>query len=148
MGSNHTHNEQGALPARTTLNSLLVKQTVLVQQIAQREMLPVTEKDDITFDGTVYEALLHERSAKIFTNFSPDTLEDLYQTMQPFIADAGTRGPKTKSSWMDQLVLYLIWSKLGEDYQVLGKTFHIKQNHFQQNLDRIHPLINKTLRFR
>jgi hypothetical protein len=52
MESNHIHNEQRALSA-CTLNSLLAKQTVLVQQIVQHKVLSVAKENDIVFDGAV-----------------------------------------------------------------------------------------------
>lgn len=59
-----------------------------------------------------------------------------------------TRGPKCKSSWIDQLICYLTWAKLGTDFELLGSTLHIKANRFEANLDRIRPILSdKTLWF-
>lgn len=148
MTTTHTSTSGGSHAARTSLNTLLAKQTVIINQINELPVPQRREEDECDYEGQIYEAMVRDRATRTFTNFSPDQLEDLYQSMQPFIADAGTRGPKTKSSFMDQLVCYLVWGKLGADYQVLGKTFHIKQNRFEANLDRIRPILNKALRFR
>jgi hypothetical protein len=143
----HRQPQQNA-PVHTSLNSLLAKSQALLQEINNLDPVPANEEDEQPIRGKIYDALLRDNDIATYTNLTSDNLIDFYQTMLPFIANAGTRGPKTKSSWMDHLLCYLVWGKLGEDYQIIEKIFNIKQNHFEANLDRVRPLINQTLRYR
>jgi hypothetical protein len=95
----------------------------------------------------IYTALTANNSIPTFTNLSVDNLLDIYQSMQPFIANAGVQSPKCKSSVLDQLVYYLIWGKLRVEYDKLGRQFKIKPNRMKANIDCIRPLLNKTLQF-
>lgn len=133
---------------RTNLNTLLARVTTQIDDIARYDgpIIDFDQEEDAR--GIVYNALLPENGIFKYTNMRPANLLDLYQTMQPFIADAGARGPKCKSSMMDQLLCYLVWAKLGLEYDKLGAQFKIKKGRFQQNVDRIRPILNATLRFR
>jgi hypothetical protein len=134
--------------AHTNLNTLLVRINVEVAEITEYDGALVDFDQEEEAAGAIYTALSIDNSIFRFTNLIPDKLMDIYQTMLPFMRDAGVRGPKCKSSLMDQLLCYLIWGKLGLEYNKLGVQFKIKKGRFQQNVDRVWVLLNKTLCFR
>jgi hypothetical protein len=116
-----------------------------IQTIDEYDGVLPTFDQEYTPKGKIYTALAVDNSIPTFTNLPVDNLLDIYQSMQPFIVDAGVRGPKCKSSILDQLVYYLIWGKLGVEYDKLGRQFKIKPNRMKANIDCICPLLNKTL---
>src|SRR5271163_4576201 len=75
--------------------------------------------DDEPVTGVLYTQLLEQREIELVTNLTVDRLTDIFRLMQPFILNAGTRGPKPKSSWMDQLICYLAWGKTAENIDIL-----------------------------
>ena len=95
----------------------------------------------------VYNALLPEDGIFKYTNLCTANLLDLYQSMQPFIADTGVWGPKCKLFMIDQLLCYLTWLKLSMEYNKVGVQFKIKKGRFQQNIDHIWLILNLTLHF-
>jgi hypothetical protein len=137
-----------ASTARTNLNTLLARVQTQIAEIAEYDGPFINYDQEQEPEGLLYQALQPNNGIFTYTNLTPDVLMDFYQSMQPFIADAGKRGPNCKSSSMDQLLCYLVWGKLGAEYDKLGAQFKIKKGRFQQNVDRIRPIINKTLRFR
>jgi hypothetical protein len=129
----------------TNLHTLLVRAETQIQMIDEYDGILPTFDQEYAPEGKIYAALAANNSIPTFTNLSVDNLLDIYQSMQPFIADAGVWGPKCKSSILDQLVCYLIWGKLGVEYDKLERQFKIKPNRMKANIDRIRPLLNKTL---
>src|SRR3978361_2098846 len=104
--------------------------------------------DDEPITGDLYIQLDQDRQLELITNFSHDHLIDIYRCMQPFMLNAGTRGPKPKSSWMDQLICYLAWGKLAEQIDVLAKVLGIKPNRLEDNIVRIRSVLNAALKAR
>jgi hypothetical protein len=131
----------------TNLYTLLVRVETQIQTIDEYDEVLPTFDQEYAPKGKIYAALAVDNSIPTFTNLSVDNLLDIYQSMQLFIVDARVQSPKCKSSILDQLVCYLIWSKLEVEYDKLGRQFKIKPNRMKANIDCIRPLLNKTLWF-
>lgn len=130
------------------LNALLVKEQAQITEIEEYDGLLINFDVEYAPDGPIFTFLAKDNLLETFTNFNPNIIQDIYQTMESFIADSGTRGPKCASSTMDQVICYFLWGKLGSEYDKLGRQFSIKPNRMQKNIDRARLLVNKTMRYR
>jgi hypothetical protein len=103
---------------------------MIIQQITDFDVSSCSVKDYQLINKKIYNTLIQDNNIKTFTNFTYDYLIDLYQIIQSFV-NIGIRGLKCKSFWMDYLLYYFTWKKLEKDYNIISKTFHIKQNKFE-----------------
>lgn len=136
-----------APPPHINLNSLLARTQAQLDAINDYGGPIVHLDEEPQISGTLYQALLDANQLHTTTNFSNDALVNIYQNMQPFFVDARRRGPKPKSSAMDQLICYLAWGKLGCELSILSKVLDMKENRLDDNIDRIRPILNATLRY-
>jgi hypothetical protein len=67
--------------------------------------------------------------------------------MQPFLASAVRRGPKPRSTWLDALLQYLIWLKLGLDYKRLAALLQLPVGRLTEDVKRVRPVLRETLEF-
>lgn len=140
-------NPRGPHP-RTNLNTLIARAQTQVQVINDYDGPVPAFDDEVAPIGQIYIYITTNNLVEQTTNFTLDGLLDFFASMQPFIVDAGVRGPKCKSPPMDQLLCYLIWAKLGANYDTLGQQFSIKANRLEANINRMRDLVNKTCRLR
>ena len=143
MTSNAQHR---APPPRISLDTLLQHANDEIQAINEYDGPLVDLLEDEPITGELYTQFLQDNNLSALTNLSTNSINNLFQTMQPFLASAGTRGPRPKSSPMDQLICYLVWGRTGEDVDVLARLLGIKSNRLEDNLRRIRPILNQTLK--
>jgi hypothetical protein len=72
-----------------------------IQTIDEYDGVLPTFDQEYTSKGKIYATLAVDNSIPTFTNLSVDNLLDIYQSIQPFIADARVQSPKCKSSILD-----------------------------------------------
>ena len=56
----------------------------------------------------------------IATGFTGEEIQGIYQMLHPYCVTVRQAGAQPKSSWLDMLVCYLSWAKLGCDYAKLA----------------------------
>lgn len=103
-----THNPNAPPLAHTSLDDLFAQNQQSVNVILNYEGPQIDLDQEEEVEGRIYEKLITANKLLNYTNFTLPALQDLYRDMLPFIADAGVRGPKCKSSYMDQVVCYLV----------------------------------------
>jgi hypothetical protein len=74
---------------------------------------------------------------KMCTNFGETELVDFVQQMQPHIIIASKHGPKPKSPTVDALIYYLVWAKVGKEFDLLAKLVGMKLGRFKDNVNQI-----------
>ena len=106
MTTTHTQAQRAPTASRTSLQTLLAQSQAVVQRIQDLDVPPVVDDEDQQIEGDIYSALVRDNDVETYTH---DKVVDMFQGLQPWIADASTKGPAVKSSWMDHLLCYLIW---------------------------------------
>ncbi len=94
-------------PPHINLNSLIARAQAQIQAINDYNGPLVDLEDDPPIQGTLYTSLLQQQYITNITNFTNNTLINIFRVMQPFLQKVGTREPKLKSSPMNQLICYL-----------------------------------------
>jgi hypothetical protein len=140
--------QQRGRVATTSLDALFAERTTRLNNIVNYvgAIIPDTDEEPIT--GPIYNALVQEQKLQMCTNFSQQDLIDLVQHMQPFVVAASHRGPKPKSPPVDALICYLTWAKVGKEFDVLAKLVGMKPGRFEDNVNRIRPILNASLKER
>lgn len=136
-----------APPPPLNLQTILNRERTQLNRILDFEGPLVVDDDEAPVVGCLYSALIANRQLEDLTNQTQDKLLRVYQNALPFFADQARRGPKPKSSDIDQLICYLAWIKLGIESSVLSKLLDMKENRLDDNINRIRPILNMTLRF-
>ena len=70
--------------------------------------------------STLFDSLLQHNSLTTAMGFVEAEVMSLYHLLQPFIVIVRQPGSRPKSTWLDMLVCYLAWLKLGVEYDVLA----------------------------
>lgn len=102
--------------------------------------------DNIPITGVLWAKFTGDNNLESLTHFTTDQLSTTFQQMSPFITAVRSRRPKPKSSWMDMILCYLIWLVYGADIDILAKLLGMKSNRLEDNISRIRPLLNQTLK--
>jgi hypothetical protein len=134
--------------ACTTLQGLFEDFQRRVDEIQNFQGPILPEFDEEPLHGVIYAKMLQIRSLELSTNFTDRHLRDLVQTSLLFVAAMSRRGLKPKSTKIDAWICYLVWAKLGKDFAVTAKTLGLKKTRLEDNVTRIRPIINETLRDR
>jgi hypothetical protein len=67
----------------------------------------------------IFDSLSRRGQLYVATGFTEDEINQLYQMTQLFCVHVHQPGPQPHSSWLDMIVCYLAWAKLGCDYPKL-----------------------------
>ena len=91
-------------------------------------------------ESTLFNYLLERNQLFTATGFTEAEILSLHQLLQPYTVSVWQPGAHPKSSWLDMLICYLTWFKLGEDYQVLGCVLNnISVMQIEDNIKHIRP---------
>lgn len=101
---------------------------------------------DPSTDGILYNHLYARKRLKQTTGFERDRIISIHQRMQLFITSVSRCGPKPESSYLNMLVIYLIWFKLGCSYDALSALLGMKSNRLEDDINCIHPILNVILK--
>lgn len=102
------------------------------------------EREYIT-EGKLWSQIRTDKKFVECTNFTELELLNLWYDMQPFIQAAHTRGPTPKVCHQDGFLCTLLWYKLGFSYDELSTFTHLPTTTMRSAMERIHPIILKTL---
>lgn len=109
---------------------------------------PDLQEGDREPEGFIFTFLRENDFFLRATNFNEEEVRQLYQLLLPEEAANRRRGPRPKSSLMDSLLCYLWWAHTGLDYGSLATVFHLKEGRFEDNINRVRPMLLSALRKR
>ena len=139
--TNSRYNRQPTLES-LALSNANVNQALLFA--TQTEFNP----DDILQEpqSALFESLLQHGHLVTATGFVEAEVMSLYQLDQPFIVTVRQPGSQPKSSWLDMLICFLSWLKLGVDYDALAYILcGITASHVEDNIKCIRPVLHLAL---
>jgi hypothetical protein len=113
--------------SRPTIKSLVVANTQQINNL-------MANSDGVNPDQlfhkpvhTLFNHLLQSEQLYIATGFIESKMILIYHLLQLFIIMVRQPGARPKSTWLDMVICYLAWLKLGQDYLVLAcalKRYH------------------------
>ena len=116
---------------------------------AIRGATPNFDIDDIPEEvqgHVIFDSLSGRGQLHVATGFTEDEINRLYQMTQPFCVTVRQPGPRPRSSWLDMIVCYLAWAKLGCDYPKLALLLGgISATRLEDNIKQIRPVLKDTL---
>lgn len=94
----------------------------------------------------LYDSIIARGQMQVATGFTGDEVKAFHQLIRPFCVTERQVGARPKSSFLDMLVCYLSWAKLGLDYLKLSVVLGgISASRLEDNIGRIRPIMKKTL---
>lgn len=97
-------------------------------------------------EDVIFDSLRANRSLSTVTGLSEEEVLSLYNLLHPHIVTIRTPGTRPKSSYLDMLLCYLMWARLGVDYAVLAVAIgNITASRVEDNINRIRPLLKAAL---
>jgi len=108
------------------LLDIFQRQNAQIEQISQVEPLRDSQELAESTSGELWEQWKQKGHLTTFTCSTASELKAMYLEMLPFIASERHRGPKPKSSWMDALLCYLLWTHSSTDMGILANFSQMK----------------------
>jgi hypothetical protein len=97
-------------------------------------------------NDVIFQSLRSNGPLSAVTGMSEEAIVSLFNLLQPHIVTIRTPGCRPCSSYLDMLLCYLMWARLGLDYAVLAVAIgDITANRVEDNINRIRPILKSAL---
>ena len=70
--------------------------------------------------SALFDSLCERGQIRVATGFTEGEIQGFFQMIHPHCVLAWQAGARPRSSWLDMVVCYLAWAKLGVDYLKLS----------------------------
>ena len=123
-----------------------------LQREHQHRQIGIEIPDDLEeedpMDSPIYAFIEGNNGMKTFTNFTSDTIEDMWRGVDVRMRRYRHRGPIPKTSTLDHLILYLMWMKSAQPYSQIAAVFDINETLVEDALNRVRVPLLETLESR
>ena len=96
--------------------------------------------------SALFDSLCERGQIRVATGFTEGEIQGFFQMIHPHCVLARQAGARPRSSWLDMVVCYLAWAKLGVDYLKLSVILGgISASRLEDNIKRIRPILKKAM---
>jgi hypothetical protein len=96
--------------------------------------------------SVLFESLSSRGQMQVATGFTKGEIQGFHQIICPLCVLVHQAGAHPRSSWLDMVVCYLAWAKLGCDYLKLSIILGgISASQLEDNIKRIRPILKKAM---
>jgi hypothetical protein len=132
---------------QTTFPGLLVMAEAAEEEAeAIAEAVPMFLPEREEREGTLWTYLHEQKAFYEVTNFSEDTLRDIYQDMIPVLRRHCRHGPLPQLMGQDGLIVILAFYKTAASTIELAHQLGQKLNTLKDNINRLCPIVLEVLK--